>query len=298
MINFNPSETQLMRTLQTYTHLIAICLLLSCTKANDMTRTDPARQEDLTDVAYGTDIRQKFNIYLPAGRSDTTTPVLFFIHGGGWSGGNKNDYIAAIPALRQLFPDAAFVLVGYRLFNVTSGANKFPVQEQDVKACIETVMNNSAKYHISRKFVLWGQSAGAHLAALYAYKYGHSFRPRAVIDQVGPTDMLSMYAQLANADLKTLMKALVGNPETGDSVQYKSSSPLKYVSATSPPTLILHGTADDVVPYQQAQQLNDRLQQHGVPHIYKLYPGEGHGLTGVGTEVNNEIIAFLRTYLH
>lgn len=283
-----------MRTLRAF---ICICLLLSCTKANDIRQTDPSRQEDLRDVSYGADSRQRFDIYLPAGRSDTATPVLFFIHGGGWSSGNKSDYVTIIPALRQLFPTYAFVLVNYRLFNQPAGRNMFPAQEMDVKACVEAVMNNNGKYHISRKFVLWGQSAGAHLAALYAYRYGSTFKPRAVIDQVGPTDMLSMYHQLASADLKALMKALIGDPQTADTVLYKSSSPLQYVTAASPPTLILHGTADDVVPYAQAQQLKDKLQQHGVPFIYKLYPGEGHALTGVATEVNNEVIAFLKTYL-
>src|SRR5690606_15976452 len=206
----------------------------------------------------------------------------------------KNDYVSAIPALRQLFPGSAFVLVNYRLFNTVNHGNPFPAQEEDVKACIETVMQNNTKYHISRKFVLWGQSAGAHLAALYAYKYGSSsFKPLAVIDQVGPTDMQSMYSQLGNAELKALMKALIGDPQTGDSVLYKSSSPLQYVSAASPPTLILHGTADDIVPYQQAQQLHERLQQHGVQHIYKLYPGEGHTLAGVAADVNSRVTAFL-----
>lgn len=286
-----------MRTSGLHACLVAICLLLSCTKSNEERQTDPSRQEDLVNVAYGSDGRQRFNIYLPAGRSDTATPVLFFIHGGAWTGGSKDDLVSAIPGFRQLFPDCAIVLVNYRLFNLQTGGNKFPVQEQDVKACIDAVMTNNSDYHISRKFVLWGQSAGAHLAALYAYKHAGTFRPRALIDQVGPTDMLSMYAQLADPNLKILMKALIGDPQTGDSVLYKSSSPAQYVSPDCPPTLILHGTADEIVPYEQAELLRDKLQQNGVPVICKLYPGEGHALAGVAAEVNSEIVAFLQTWL-
>jgi len=139
--------------------------------------TDATIAQNLLNVGYGSDAKQKFDIYLPANRNAhylpanrnaQTTRVLFLIHGGGWSSGSKNDLDGSIPGLRNAFPDYAFVTVGYRL--CANGVNRFPTQEMDVKSCIEFVLNNGGSYHISNKFALWGGSAGAHLALLYGYK--------------------------------------------------------------------------------------------------------------------------------
>lgn len=282
---------------------IFICLtstLFSCKKdqADPAPPTyDPAIQTDLVDVTYGDHARNKYNIYLPANRG-VNTPVLFIIHGGAWVAGSKEDIISFVPALRSLLPQYAFVFINYRLFNESESGTRFPAQENDVKACIEHVFNRSGEYVVGKKFALWGMSAGAHLAALYAYKYqGNPYTASAVIDQVGPTDMLSLYDQLPSAELKGLLIQLIGNPATQDSLLYNSSSPLRYVKSTSCPTLILHGDADAVVPYQQAELLKNKLQQLNVPHRYRLYPGEGHGLDGVTLDAVNEIVTFLTTHV-
>jgi acetyl esterase/lipase len=274
--------------------------LLFCTKSHSVSRVVVQRynQQDILDVAYGNDdVKQKYDIYLPLRRSDQITPVVFFIHGGGWTAGDKSDLSSVIPILRQGLPKYAFVVANYRLYEQTSDSYKFPAQEKDIKDCIEKVFNDSAVYHISTKFMLWGQSAGAQLATLYAYKYGAvSFRPVGVVDQSGPTDMLALY-KASSIYLKILINQLAGNPDSHDTIIYNSSSPIRYLNAGCSPTLILQGKADDVVPYQQAELLNAGLQQLNVPHIYKLYPGEGHLLLGVSTEVNQEIIAFMHQYL-
>ena len=276
--------------------ILGMGLLAFCTRST--TNIDPLPQQDIVNVAYGTDAKQTYNIYLPVGRSETTTPVLFFIYGGAWIEGDKDSITYSIPTLRQLFPSTAFVLFNYRLYNQTTGVNKFPAQEEDVKACIEKVLNNNRTYNISQKFVVWGQSAGAHLATLYAYKYGPtSFQPMAVVNEVGPVDMLSFYKQSKNSELKSLLTKLMGKPNSADSVLYNSSSPLRYVTASSPPTLITHGTADDIVPYQQAELLDAKLTQYGVSHVFKLYPGEGHDFAGVESEDVQLVVTFLQTYL-
>lgn len=259
---------------------------------------DTSVQTDLVDVAYGSDPRHRYNLYLPANRGNHT-PVLFIIHGGAWVGGSKEAFVSAIPGLRQLFPTYAFVLVNYRLYSsATPTLNRFPSQELDIQAAVAHVLSRSATYGTSVRFALWGQSAGAHLAALYAYKYANTpYKASACIDQAGPTDMLSLYGQLTDPGLKGLLEALVGDPRTGDSLLYKSSSPVNYVNAGSCPTLILHGDADEVVPYPQAEQLQQVLNHHGVEHTYKLYPGQGHTLQDVGPEVLGEAVAFLNKHL-
>lgn len=283
--------------------IIALSLALSlasCKKDNSEQAAEPtynpAVQTDLVDVAYGNHQRNRYNIYLPANRN-VNTPVLFMIHGGAWVAGSKEDYLSLLPAIRTLFPEYAVVLVNYRLFNAAEATTRFPAQENDVKACVEHVLSRSSQYAIGQKLVLWGQSAGAHLAALYAYKYrGKPYTAAALIDIVGPTDMPALYQQAASDDVRGLLSQLIGDP-VKDSALYNSSSPTHFVTALSCPTLILHGDADEIVPYQQAGLLRDRLQQAGVTHRYKLYPGEGHALQCATADATNEVIAFLRTHV-
>ncbi len=280
----------------------AVLLITSCKKDEQPERndivvpvTDASIAQNFLNESYGTDSKQKFDIYLPANRSVQTTRVLFLIHGGGWSSGSKNDYDGAIGGLRAAFPDYAFVTVGYRLWE--NATNRFPVQEMDVKSCIEHVLNNGSNYHISTNFAVWGGSAGAHLALLYSYKYGPtSFEPKAIIEFAGPTDLKRLYYDTPSDAIRLLLTGVAGNINTSDSLMYINSSPVRYITPNSPPTLIVHGDADEVVHVGQALYLQQALNENGVDNVYKIYPGEGHAMSaGANTLALLEVINFLNT---
>lgn len=263
--------------------ILITCSFLAC-KKNKKTVEEPEPPtvaENKFGQSYGSDAKQKFDIYLPANRTTTSTPVLFLVHGGGWSEGDRVDLIQAIDGLKTLFPTYAFVNLSYRLY--ANGQNKFPTQELDVKTCIENVLTRKNEFKISDKFSMIGFSAGAHLSLLYAYKYGPvSFRPRSVVSFFGPTDLCRLYDQ-GSLPVRTLLTDIAGNRATSDSTLYISSSPVQFINQNSSPTLIFQGSADDVVPYQQAEILNNKLLQSNVVHEYKLYPNEGHGFTEITT---------------
>ena len=259
----------------------------------------------LIDQPYGSHEKQKFDIYLPAGRSAESTPVLFLIHGGGFAAGSKSDFSGAIKWFQTSFPQTAYVSVGYRLADGKAKTNQFPAQEEDVKACIEYVLNNRAEYGISEKFVTYGISAGAHLAMLYAYKYGPiSYKPVAVVNVVGSTNMSKIAEQVKMIEnhpkkeefLQVFVDAVGGTLEEKPELYYTSSA-INYVTPDSPPTLILHGTDDLIVPRQQSEELAAKLTEHGVKHTYRLYAGQEHTLKGVRPEVDSETITFLSAYL-
>ena len=267
---------------------------------------DSVYQTELTllDQFYGTDPKQKYDIYLPAGRNMDKTPVLFMIHGGGWAAGDKSDYREQIKGFKALFPHLAFVSVGYRLANGKTGENQFPTQESDVKACIEYVLGKREEYKISEKIGTFGGSAGAHLAMLYAYKYGDvSHKPAAVISLTGPTNMEKLFEQVLLTDDPEkqtyhgwFIDAVGGMPDEKTEL-CKTSSPVNYVNADSSPTLMLYGADDTIVPFQQPDELDGKLTEFGVPHIYRLYPGEWHDLAGVGEKVLQEVTLFINMYL-
>lgn len=274
--------------------LLSISFLPSCKKEIDnggqpVTPSEP--EATYTDVAYGNDALQKMDVYLPAGRSDTTK-VLIMIHGGGWSIGDKSEFSGYVPAIRQRLPDYAIVNINYRL--AFGGINQFPTQENDVKAAVSFIHSKKGEYKISDKFVLLGASAGGHLALLQAYKYATPVKAKAAVSFFGPADMVALYNSY-NQQYQAALQGIVGGTPTSNPVMYQQSSPIFFANSQSPPTLLLHGGADIVVPHSQSENLKNKLQSLGVTHQYVFYPTEGHGWTGaVMDDSFNKIAAFLR----
>jgi acetyl esterase/lipase len=262
--------------------------LLSCKK-------DDAELEASTQLntAYGTDGAHKMDIYLPAGRTTATTKVIILIHGGGWSTGDKADFNGYIDTFKKRLPGYAIFNINYRLAAGTS--NLFPTQEHDVKAAIEFIYNKRTEYGVSDKFVLLGLSAGGHLSLLHAYKYTTPVKISAVVDFFGPTDLVDMYNNPASIFAPPAVVAgVVGGTPTTHAGLYQQSSPFNFVTAQSPPTIILQGGADILVAPSQSASLNNKLQTYGVMKQFVFYPTENHGWTGANmVDSFDKIVAFL-----
>lgn len=264
--------------MKTLLALVCGCLLLVACQKDAPDNPAPLPAESQQNVAYGTDSLQKMDIYLPAGRTTTTTKVFIMIHGGAWAAGDKTEFNAYKDSLKMRFPGYAIFNINYRLS--TGTANFFPAQENDVKAALEYIYNKRNEYKISDKFVLFGGSAGGHLALLQAYKYSTPVKIKAVVDFFGPTELVNMYNNPPNPLIPLLLFQVVGGNPTTHSLMYQQSSPLNFVSAQSPPTIIFHGGIDIVVAYSQSVLLKNRLLAEGVTHQYFFYPSEGHGWSG------------------
>lgn len=91
-----------------------------------------------------------------------------------------------------------------------------------------------------------------------------------------------------------------GEPRVRALVSYFGPLPQGAVSAAAklPPTLVLHGAADPVVPALNAQAIEALLRQQGVPHEVKVYAGEGHGFRGAAErDATARVVAFLGRHL-
>ncbi len=286
-----------MKFLQQLLLITAItALIISCAK-NDSTTgggtTTPATAQTILNVSYGTDAAQKMDVYLPAGRATATTKVMIIIHGGAWSSGDKTDVNTFIDTLKKRQPDYAIFNINYRLS--TGTANLFPTQENDVKAAVEFVYSKRSEYIISDNFVLNGQSAGAHLALLQAYKNQTPVKIKAVIDFFGPTNMVDLYNNPGLVPSATVA-LIVGATPTSNPTLYQQSSPINFVTAQSCPTIILQGGADPLVNFTtQSLSLKNKLAASSVINQYVFYPAGGHGDWGTATftDAFNNIQAFL-----
>lgn len=283
-------------------HLITLFFLMSlftsCDKSAGRSSTNAIAQataETKLNVAYGSDSAQRMDIYLPAGRNNTTK-VLVLIHGGGWASGDKNEFATAIPSLQQQLPGYAIANINYRL--ATQFGNHFPTQENDVKAALNFILNRTDDYHISKDVVLLGTSAGAHLALLQAYKNAAIVKPKAVISFFGPTDMAEMYNRQRDSYYQFAIGLLVGGTPDKKPEVYEQASPINFVTPQSAPTLLFHGGKDGLVPVSQSKELKAKLDSAGVPAELVIYPNEGHGWWGARQQDSfKKMAAFLKKHV-
>jgi acetyl esterase/lipase len=254
--------------------VVTFAFLFSC-KKETQSLAPTLTAQTLTNQAYGTDAEQKMDIYLPAGRSSDSTKLIVMIHGGAWVTGDKADFSSFIPVLQQRLPSYAIANINYKL--ATNGTNHFPSQENDMKAAINFLVQQSGSYAISQKIVLLGASSGAHLATLQAYKYATP-KISAVVDFFGPVDMVALYNSTTIPFNRSIIEGLMNGTPSTNPVLYQQSSPLNFVTAQSPPTIIFHGDKDEVVPLAQSIALKDKLQSLGVTNQLFIYPNQGHDI--------------------
>jgi acetyl esterase/lipase len=272
--------------------LASLLFTVSCQQQSNGTEYKEAFTR--LNVAYGTHARQRMDMYLPAGRNTDSTKVLVLIHGGAWREGDKSDFTPYVTMLQQRLPGYAIFNLNYRLAG--NGTNLFPSQEDDIKAAVEFIYDKRNDYGISEKFVFLGASAGAHLALLQAYKYRDPVKPMAVVSFFGPTELSNLYHSSLGAAL--FLSQVTGATPASHPVLYKQSSPASFVTPQSPPTLLLQGGADPLVPPAQSELLRDLLDTAGVPNQYIFYPAERHGWAGKPlSDSFDKIARFLKTHV-
>jgi acetyl esterase/lipase len=277
--------------------LVSVLLFISCHK-KDVGSPEPLPAQTISNLSYGTDAAQKLDLYLPANRSEDSTRLIILVHGGAWVEGDKADFNAFVPVLQQRFPGYAVANINYRL--ATASSNHFPTQENDMKAAVDFLIGKSASYHIAPKFILLGASAGGHMALLQAYKYS-SPRIEAVVDFFGPTNMTDLYNTAAPGSLNQVaFQLLMGGTPVSNPAAFKQSSPINFVTAQSPPTSILHGSTDDVVPVAQSIALKNKLETLGVVSQMVTYPNVGHGVwpDPLMNDAFDKIELFVKTNVH
>lgn len=128
--------------------------------------TIPPGVQRITDIAYGSDPRQRMDVYLPANLPQNA-PVILMVHGGAWMVGNKSMPNVVNNKVAHWVAGSGFVVVsvGYRLVPQVNPLE----QARDVAAALAAAQSKSASWGADpTKFILMGHSAGAHLVALLA----------------------------------------------------------------------------------------------------------------------------------
>jgi acetyl esterase/lipase len=200
---------------------------------------------------------------------------VLMIHGGGWVGGSKED---ALPfCLAFVAQDFVVADVEYRL----AGAAPAPAALQDVLAAARWFRDHAAEYRVDpNRIVAAGDSAGGELALMAAMlpadnKFGPVTKLAAVIDFYGVSDLTALLDGPTKRDFA--VQWMASQPNAPDLA--KELSPITYVRKDLPPVLVIHGDADDVVPYDQSVRLVAALKQAGVKAELITVPGAKHSFS-------------------
>jgi arylformamidase len=125
----------------------------------------PATVRAVRDIPYGPDKAQRFDVYVPTQPASNSAPVVFFVHGGGWSRGDKAMARVVEPKVSHWVEQGWVVIsANYRLL-----PTPVATQADDVAAAIAFAQSQAGLWGADpKRFVLMGHSAGAHLVALVA----------------------------------------------------------------------------------------------------------------------------------
>jgi len=233
------------------------------------------------DIRYGEVLGFRpleLDLYVPLGL-EGPVPAVVYVHGGGWQRGSRRD---PPPLLDADFYDQiaaqglAVAAIDYRL----SGEARFPAPLEDVRTAVDWVRDHGAEHGLDRgRVFLWGDSAGGHLALLAALT---GSAVQAAVAWFPVTDLVGMAFDLAeeggipDPGPDSREARLLGAPAVSVPDLARQASPVAHARADAPPVLLMHGTADDLVPAAQSVRLAEALGRAGASVELELVPGASH----------------------
>jgi alpha-L-fucosidase 2 len=156
---------------------------------------------------------------------------------------------------------------------------RFGEAVDDVEAAVRYVKAHAAEFRVDpRRIVLIGESAGGQLASMAALKCPADLRVRAVVALYTPMDLVGLARTSAFAP-EPIREALSGSPFEALVVSRLGQlSPIRNVKPDSPPFLLIHGTDDPLVPYEQSRLMYESMSRAGATCELYPVPGAGHGM--------------------
>lgn len=264
------------------------------------------------------------DIYYPTRAVYQKSPIILFFHGGGWMVGRKESinmfrFNESIAQLRE----SGYTVISPEYTLASSGKSPFPSCIIDAYDAVDWVLKNADEFHLDvSNFGVFGESAGAHIALMVAYcdpaQYMSGYRQFPfdyVVDIYGPSDLRGLYeSALMDSINKTIEKLpislakrldissqLLGFDPNSDTLRaYKfmeTYSPIHYVNAQAPTTLVIHGDEDLLVPVEQSIALKNSLDKVGVLTELHIVKGVNHAFIGATTDQNKEIQSWIVDFI-
>jgi len=203
----------------------------------------------------------KLDAHIPEGKGPF--PAVILVHGGGWNVGHKT-----VNFVQDLFPvldktGMAWFTIDYRL----APKYPYPAARLDVEAAVAWVKKNAKQYRVNpNRIALMGESAGAHLVNLVGAK--NDVGVAAVVCFYGPIEMEVFSRKFAGKPIPLGMRTFLAIDDVdapAAKAKLREVSPHTYLNRKTPPFLLIHGTLDEAVPYDQATLHVKIFREKGIP---------------------------------
>lgn len=243
---------------------------------------------------------QTLDLFVP-NSAGAARPAIVFVHGGGWSAGDKTDFSGYCSYYAAMGYVCA--TINYRL----APQHVWPAQIDDTQAAVRWMRRWASVLNLDPKRVgAVGASAGGHLVlflgeieTLHDFDpalTGYSSKVEAVADYYGPTDFT--HPREWNPAIWQLIEAMLGTHISISGRRPAVASPLFSVTAADAPTVIFQGDADPIVPVDQSRRIVAKKEQLGDIVDYYEFPGEGHGFSNDPFWISvNAITSFFAAHL-
>jgi acetyl esterase/lipase len=236
-------------------------------KGEAMTAQTRAVLPNHLNIPYGSNVKQRLDLYLPV-KKPTHAAVLLFLHGGGFREGDRAQYgfVARPYAARG-------IIVAVASYRLTDDGFKYPDQPEDARLALQWLYRNAAKYGGDPdRLYLSGHSAGAILSAdlgvdtSWMKKYG---MPASALRGIAPVSGIYM---MAVQDRAGELNVYAPTAELA-----KAASPLLHITSPVPAAVIAVGGQENTGNFTStSKELVDKLNAAGAHATYLLLKGEDH----------------------
>ena len=239
------------------------------------------------EFARPTGVPLTVDVYRPAGAGPH--PVLVQLYGGAWQRGSPADN----PSFASWFASKGYVVFAADYRHAPEAT--WPAQIEDVRSALDWIATHAIEYEAdTSRLALVGRSAGAQLVLLAAYQAGAS-SVRAVVSFYGPTDLVEGWRDPPHPDpldIRAILETyLRGTPDTV-LPRYQEASPVTYVSALVPPTLLVNGGRDHIVSPRFGRELDERLRHAGAVSALLEIPWAEHAFDALPNGVSGQIALY------
>ena len=230
------------------------------------------------DIEYGRADGEslKLNASVPDGTGPFAAVII--VHGGGWT--SDDTPVNCVPLFAPLSRAGfAWFAVKYRL----APAHRWPACVEDVETAIRWVKAHAAEFHVDpARIALLGESSGGQIVQMVAVRAVSADAPARVAALVAfyaPCDNVADSVRRGgpSASMQALL-GIGGKLDATAEARLREVSPLNFVHPHLPPCFLVHGTADQSVPYDQSLQWQARLKAHGIACELVTVPNAPHGM--------------------
>ncbi|MDO3408449.1 alpha/beta hydrolase [Saccharibacillus sp. CPCC 101409] len=248
---------------------------------------------------------KELTVYTPNSTSAAGHPVILYIHGGGWTTGDRHN---ASSFLKE-FANAGYVAISISYSLATATKATWDIAPKQINEALSWINTHAADYQMDLdRFYMFGESAGGQLVTNTANRINDGTIEKELNEKVPTVKAVSVAVPAVNPkalyettklpvfkqNLYTLVTSYLGKDGINNPEVFNSVSSFETISSKTPPTFILGGAHDHIVPPSIVEDYYKQLKAAGIDTEYIKLPFADHATNtvypnGVGYEMLSQL---------